>query len=103
MNLMQAHKVCLEIDAQYGGGLRPVKWTEVFATEEQLVDAIRGIAVPKNRVAPDYTFKGYEYIFSFANRLHNGYALTEAQIRQAKRLAVEIKKANAISDYMREV
>ena len=106
MNLSKAQNVCMEIEAQYRIGkyvVNGVKWNEVYENEDDLVNAIREIAIPTNRVAPIYTFKGYEYIFSFAQRLQDGKELTEAQLRQAKRLAVEIKKANAISEYMKGV
>lgn len=103
MTAMQAHKACMEISAKFGGGLRSVKWTEVFKDENELIESLKGVAVPSTREAPSCTFKGYEYIFSFAERLQEGKDLTEKQIAQAKRLALEIKKANAISEYMKEV
>lgn len=43
-------------------------------------------------------YKGYEYIHSFAKQVQNGKTLSEKQIRQCKRLALEIKKAASIKD-----
>ena len=103
MNLNKAQDICTELDAITRGGVVSVKWSDVFPSEEALVEALRDIAIPSNRVAPRNTFRGYEYIFSFAKRLQDGKELTEAQLRQAKRMALEIKKANAISEYMKEV
>lgn len=103
MRLNEAQRICREIDAVRRGGIVSVKWGDLYSSEAELMEAIKGIAIPSDKVAPNYTFKGYEYIFSFAERLQNGQELTEAQLRQAKRLALEIKKANAISEYMREV
>ena len=100
MTLGQAQNICMEIDAKYARRLRSIKWTEVFGTEQELIEAIKVIPIPKDRVAPPYTFKGYVYIFSFAERLQKGIDLTEGQIKQAKRLAVEIEKARAIIEYM---
>lgn len=107
MNLRQAQNICTELEAERfrltRGDQVSVKWNDVYSSEEALVEAIKGVAIPSNMVAPNCTFKGYGYIFSFAKRLQDGKELTEAQLRQAKRLAFEIKKANAISEYMREV
>lgn len=43
-------------------------------------------------------YKGYEYIHSFAKRVQDGKELSDAQMRQAKRIASEIKKAWLIRD-----
>lgn len=38
-------------------------------------------------------FTGYEFIYSFAFYVQKGWNLSRAQLTQAKRLALEIKKA----------
>ena len=62
-------------------------------------DALKAIYVPEDRVAPYLTFKGYEYIYSFASRVQCGGELSAKQMTQCKRLAAEIRKAEAIKDY----
>lgn len=99
MTLRQAQTVCTKLDAQYGAQVKQVKWNDVFSSEEELVEALANVFIPKGRIAPIYTFRGYEYIYSFAYYVQKGWTLSEKQMKQAKRLALEIKKAAAIKEY----
>lgn len=101
MDLIQAQTICNKIDAEYAyrrlqGG---IKWTDVFSTEQEIVEALGKIYIPKSRTAPAYTFKGYELIYSYAYYVQRGWKLSDKQITQCKRLAVEIKKAAEIAEY----
>lgn len=101
MKLAEAQKVCMEIDWEnrnYDG--IHVKWTTVVPTEEALLNLIKNIYVPKRKEAPRNTFRGYEYIYHFAETLQAGRLLSPAQMRQAKRLALEILKAYSINEYV---
>ena len=106
MTLRQAQQTCTEIDAQHKAQVKKVKWTDVYSSEQAIIDALNTIYIPKSKTAPMYTFKGYEYIYSFADRVQKCWtlnekynALSEKQMKQAKRLALEIKKAAAIRHY----
>lgn len=101
MDLIQAQTICNKIDAEYAYRQLQgsIKWTDVFGSEQEIVEALGKIYIPKSRTAPVSTFKGYEYIYSFAYYAQQGRTLSEKQIKQCKRLAVEIKKAVAIAEY----
>jgi len=98
MKLHEAQMTCNRIESDYFFKGR-VKWTDVFENEDQLIQALKSIYIPKSRTAPLYTFKGYAYIYSFAYYVQKGWTLSAKQITQCKRLALEIKKAAAIADY----
>lgn len=99
MNLKEARKICNEIDSKYRRNGDTVNWSDVFGSKEDMIDALRSIYIPKNRTAPLYTFIGYQYIYSFAYYVKQGWKLSEKQMKQCERLALEIKKASAISQY----
>lgn len=100
MNLRKAQILCSKIDAQYG--INGTKWNDVYSSEQELLDDLKNIYIPKNKTAPVGTFKGYEYIYSFAYYVQKGWELSDKQIRQAKRLAKEIKKASMIAECYKE-
>lgn len=102
MTLSEAQRKCREIEAQYGGNIKSCSWSEIYNCEEEMIADLSKVYVPKNRTAPQYTFIGYEYIYSFATQLQNGKSLSEKQITQCKRMAIQIKKAAAIADYHKE-
>lgn len=101
MNLSQAQKICQEIEAEYAIKRlsNNIKWTDVFGSEQEMLSALGKIYIPKSRTAPAYTFKGYELIYSYAYYVQRGWKLSDKQITQCKRLAVEIKKAAEIAEY----
>lgn len=101
MDLIQAQTICNKIDAEYAYRRLQgsIKWTDVFSTEQEIVEALGKIYIPKSRTAPAYTFKGYELIYSYAYYVQRGWKLSDKQITQCKRLAVEIKKAAEIAEY----
>ena len=45
MTLNRKYRVAGEVRARYGGGLRKVKWNEVFSTEEELVEALKDMEI----------------------------------------------------------
>ena len=97
--LSEAQRICREIEYKYKSSIRQVHWNEVYNTEEEIVQDLMKIVIPNNRAAPPpYTFGGYEPIYSFAYYVQRGWKLSEAQIRQCKRLATEIKKAAKIGE-----
>lgn len=69
-------------------GISPMKWSEVYDTEEELV---RDMFSDKVKVegARDLC-KGYEYIKGFRSFHTKNRTLTEKQMTQLKRLAAEI-------------
>jgi len=96
MNIRKAQTICRKIDAQYERLGESVAWEDVYDSEQEMIDDLKKVYIPKNRVAPTLTFKGYEYIYSFAYYVQKGWTLSDKQLRQCKRLAKEIKKASAI-------
>ena len=96
MNLRKAQTICNQIEAQYGVG--ETKWNDIYTSEQELINDLEYVYIPKDKTAPFGTFKGYEYIYSFAYYVRKGWKLSEKQIRQAKRLAKEIKKASMIAE-----
>ena len=101
MTLKKKKKICQEIEAEYAIKRlsNSIKWTDVFSTEQEMLSALGKIYIPKSRTAPAYTFKGYELIYSYAYYVQKGWTLSDKQITQCKRLAVEIKKVAAIAEY----
>jgi len=99
MTLKESQIICNKINGKYYRAVGSVKWDEVFDNEEQIIEALKKVYIPKSRTAPTSTFKGYEYIYSFAYYVQRGWTLSEKQMQQCKRLALEIKKASAIGDY----
>lgn len=78
-----------------------VKWTNFFKNEEAIVSALKEIPIKDHMeiyMGTSVAYKGYEYIHSFAKRVQGGKELSDAQMRQAKRIASEIKKAWLIRD-----
>ena len=92
---MNKPEIAIKIRSQYRG---QTKWTDIYSTEEELLADLERITVPSDRTAPTNTFRGYEYIYSFAFYLQKGWKLSEKQVKQAKRLALEIKIASAIEE-----
>lgn len=99
MTLSQAQKICTELDAIRLRKANNVKWTELYTNESEIIADLKKVYIPKNRTAPAYTFRGYEYIYSFAYYVNKGWTLSANQMKQCKRLALEIKKAAAIGEY----
>lgn len=78
-----------------------VKWTHFFKSEDDIVNALKYIPIVNEIdlfIGTTTVYKGYKYIHSFAKAVQSGKTLTPAQMRQAKRLAAEIKKAYLIKD-----
>lgn len=98
MTLNKKYRIAGEVRARYGGGIRKVKWNEVFSTEEEIVEALKEMKIIEENDMP-YTpiYTGYLYINSFSKRVKSGMSLTDKQMTQAKRLAVEIMVAKEIS------
>lgn len=98
MNIRKAQTICRKIDAQYERLGESVAWEDVYDSEQEMIDDLKKVYIPKDRVAPNSTFIGYEYIYSFAYYVQKGWTLSEKQMKQCKRLAKEIKKASAIAE-----
>jgi hypothetical protein len=78
-----------------------IPWSKVYSPEEEIVADLKAVHIPEDGdwfgINPLY--KGYEYIHSFAERVQSGRELSPAQMKQAKRLAVEIRKAAAVAEF----
>ena len=96
MDIRKAQRICSQIDAKFG--VKEVNWEDIYLSEQDIMDDLRKVYIPKDRTAPINTFKGYEYIYSFAFYVQKGWGLSEKQMRQCKRLSKEIKKAAAIAE-----
>lgn len=71
-------------------GLEKVSWNEVFDTEEELIQAMFDEHIIVENAPLHKLCRGYEYIKSFRQYYSKNNTLTEAQMRQLKRLASEI-------------
>lgn len=100
-DLRKAQVIVGQIDSKYKTSLNPVKWDTVYNSESEIVEDLKKIRIPDKGepMAVYRLYAGYEYIHSFARWVQNGKPLTEKQMKQCKRLALEIKKAAAIADY----
>ncbi len=98
--LKEAQIIIGKIDTKFNSTLNPVKWNEIYTSEEEIINELKQIHIPEKNewfgINPLY--KGYEYIHSFAKQVQNGRTLTDKQTTQCKRLATEIKKAYSIKD-----
>lgn len=99
-DLRKAQVIVRKIDDKYRKNLDSVKWSTVYYSEAEIVEDLKKIRIPEKGelIAVYRLYAGYEYIHSFARWVQNGKTLTEKQMRQCKRLALEIKKAAAIAD-----
>lgn len=100
LDLRKAQVVTRKIDFEYQSQIKTVKWTEIYNSESEILEDLKVIHIPnKEESHRIYTlYKGYEFIHSFAKQVQNGKSLTEKQMIQCKRLALEIKKAASIKD-----
>lgn len=82
-----------ELEKSHSGtNTKSFKWDSIFDTEEELVKALfNGKIYTDEDGVPMYKWcKGYEYIKGFRKYYKAHGNLTEAQMRQLKRLASEI-------------
>lgn len=70
-------------------GLKPMKWDEIYDSEKELINDMLSIDASPSQPAHKIV-RGYEYILSFQKRILSGQELTEKQMTQLKRLAVNI-------------
>lgn len=77
-----------------------VEWDSIYNSTEEIIEDLKKVHVPKESeiVQIINIYQGYGYIHSFAKQLQNGKSLSDKQMVQCKRLALEIKKASAIAD-----
>lgn len=100
-DLRKAQIEAREIDSRFFG-FKKIAWTDVYGSEDAILEDLKIVHVPaKSELtgAVCQLYNGYEYIHSFARTVQAGRSLSEAQMRQAKRLAKEIKKAAAVAAY----
>lgn len=99
-NINEAWKIVSRLEAMTKGGTKKVKWTDIYSSEDELINDLKKVEIPASGQPPfagmTPMFRGYQYIFSFAKRLQDGRELTPKQMAQAKRIALEIKKASSI-------
>ena len=99
-NLKKAQNAVREVENKYASFKR-VSWNTIYTSEDAIIEDLRKIYVPEGKECSSawYSlYNGYEFIHSFARRVQNGGTLSDSQMRQAKRLAKEIKKAAAIGE-----
>ncbi len=100
-NLRKAQIEAGKIDSRFPD-FKKITWNEVYDSEDAILEDLMIVHVPTRAEftgAVSQLYRGYEYIHSFARTVQSGRSLSEAQMRQAKRLAREIKKAAAVAAY----
>jgi hypothetical protein len=100
MDIRRAQIIIRKVEGEYVKRIDSVKWNQIYSAEKEIVDDLKNVHIPD---ANDWygiaaLYKGYEYIHSFARQVQAGKELTEKQMRQCKRLALEIKKAASIKE-----
>lgn len=103
-NDMAALEACKQVEAQYkpAHSYKSVAWNEVYASEQELLEDLKKVYIPKGRHQMGHCFQGYAYIYTFAYYAQQGWQLSAKQMTQAKRLALEIKKAVTAAQYITE-
>lgn len=100
LNLKQAQTIISKVEAKYNTALSSVKWDKIYSSEKEMIEELKQLYIPTDEewygISPLY--KGYKYIHSFARQVQSGKTLTDKQIVQMKRLALEIKKAYSIRE-----
>lgn len=99
-DINKARKIIMEIDFKYNSESKKIKWNDIYNSINEILEDLEHIHIPKKMpyLGMSPLYKGYEYINSFAKQVQNGKTLSEKQITQCKRLALEIKKAYSIKD-----
>lgn len=100
-DLRKAQIISRNIENQYRNTFdKTVKWTEIYNSESAIVEDLKNIHIPENKDITKilFLYSGYEYIHSFAKLAQSNKTLTDRQMIQCKRLALEIKKASAIKN-----
>jgi hypothetical protein len=74
------------------------KFESFYNSIDEMLYELKHVYVPKNNEEIQIVgiYKGFNYIHGFAKQLRQGKNLSEKQITQCKKLAVEIKKAYLI-------
>lgn len=83
----------LKLTQSHAGGFgNKVKWDDIFDTEAELIEALfhEKVYTDEDGVPMYKWCKGYAYIRGFRQYYKKNKTLTEAQMRQLKRLASEI-------------
>lgn len=86
-------KLIFELHKSHNGiNERKIRWDYIFDTEEELIRAMfhPKVYTDEDRVPMHMWCKGYEYIKSFRKYYRLHACLTDKQMIQLKRLAVEI-------------
>ena len=89
-------EIRFQIEKSHNGiNNKPCKWDSIFDSEEELVQALfhEKVYTDENNVPMRKWCKGYEYIKGFRRYYKKNGNLTDAQMRQLKRLAHEIAYA----------
>lgn len=99
MNEAKAQAALAEINARFHN--KQIHFTDVYASVDELIADLKAIRIPSRNemVFVPRFYTGYQYVHSFAQRVQCGKELTEKQLVQAKRLAIQIKKAATISPF----
>lgn len=99
-DLRKAQTISMETQNKYKKSVNNVKWNEVYNNEQEIIDDLKKVYIPKESelILLHNIYMGYDFIHSFAKQIKSGKTLSEKQITQCKRLALEIKKASNIAD-----
>lgn len=76
-------------------GYEPIRWTDVYDTEGELLNDLMGITIREEYPNPT---KGYIYLSGFQAKLKRGETLTDKQMTLLKRLAYVV----AFEKYLRD-
>lgn len=100
MNLNKAQMITQKTDGEFRKNVMGVKWTDVYKSESEIIEDLKKVHIPEEQELWMHInlYSGWSYIHSFARAVQSGKELTDKQMTQCKRLALEIKKAARIAD-----
>ena len=99
-DLRKAQVISRKVQFNYKKTIDNVKWSEIYTSEQEIIEDLKKIHIPKDSELSllRNIYSGYEFIHSFSKQVKSGEALSEKQMIQCKRLSLEIKKAVSIVD-----
>ena len=99
--LMQTYFEIEAIQQRANMNSKKVKWTDFYKTETELLNVLKNANNDKIKSLVDKRYiKGYEYILSFKKQLDQQKELSDKQITQLKRLAIEVYKIEKLSELL---
>jgi hypothetical protein len=96
LNKRLAFQKIMKVESKYQRNTTSIKWLDIYSNESELIKDLKEIIIPDDINVIYNLYKGHAYIHSFSKQLKMNKPLSDKQLTQAKRIALEIKKAHSI-------